>query len=76
MSLKEFAQTLPDFAKDIRLNVGSLLNETSLGDQRKYGLVLACAHASGSGRWSKRPKPKLPASCRPKPPMPRVPPPR
>ncbi|MGN6819356.1 MAG: carboxymuconolactone decarboxylase family protein [Sphingomonas sp.] len=47
MSLKEFAQALPDFAKDIRLNVGSLLNETSLGDQRKYGLVLACAHASG-----------------------------
>src|SRR3954467_4939296 len=47
MSLKDFAQTLPDFAKDIRLNVGSLLNETSLGDQRKYGLVLACAHASG-----------------------------
>lgn len=47
MSLKDFAQTLPDFAKDIRLNVGSLLNEASLGDQRKYGLILACAHASG-----------------------------
>ncbi|HWU72370.1 MAG TPA: alkyl hydroperoxide reductase, partial [Sphingomonas sp.] len=47
MSLKDFAQSLPDFAKDIRLNVGSLLNETSLGDQRKYGLLLACAHASG-----------------------------
>ena len=47
MSLKDFAQSLPDFAKDIRLNVGSLLNETSLGDQRKYGLILACAHASG-----------------------------
>ena len=47
MSLKDFAQSLPDFAKDIRLNVGSLLNEASLGDQRKYGLILACAHASG-----------------------------
>jgi len=47
MSLKDFAQSLPDFAKDIRLNVGSLLNETALGDQRKYGLILACAHASG-----------------------------
>jgi alkyl hydroperoxide reductase subunit D len=47
MSLKDFAQSLPDFAKDLRLNVGSLLNETSLGDQRKYGLILACAHASG-----------------------------
>ena len=47
MSLKDFASSLPDFAKDIRLNVGSLLNETQLGDQRKYGLLLACAHGTG-----------------------------
>jgi alkyl hydroperoxide reductase subunit D len=47
MSLKDFAGTLPDFAKDIRLNVGSLLNETVLNDQRKYGLLLACAHGTG-----------------------------
>jgi lipoyl-dependent peroxiredoxin subunit D len=47
MSLKDFAGTLPDFAKDIRLNVGSLLNEAVLNDQRKYGLFLACAHATG-----------------------------
>ncbi|MCH4893898.1 MULTISPECIES: carboxymuconolactone decarboxylase family protein [unclassified Sphingomonas] len=47
MSLKDFAATLPDFAKDIRLNVGSLLNEATLDDQKKYGLLLACAHGSG-----------------------------
>lgn len=47
MSLKDFAATLPDFAKDVRLNVGSLLNEPVLNDQRKYGLFLACAHATG-----------------------------
>ena len=47
MSLKEFAGALPDFAKDIRLNVGSLLNETLLSDQRKFGTLLACAHGSG-----------------------------
>ena len=47
MSLKDFAGTLPDFAKDIRLNVGSLLNEQLLNDKRKYGLLLACAHATG-----------------------------
>ena len=47
MSLKELAETLPDFAKDLRLNVGSLLNDQTLGDQRKYGLLLACAHGSG-----------------------------
>ena len=47
MSLKEFSDTLPDYAKDLRLNVGSLLNDQTLGDQRKYGLILACAHGSG-----------------------------
>ena len=47
MSLKAFAETLPDFAKDIRLNAGSLVNDQTLGDQRKYGLLLACAHGTG-----------------------------
>ena len=47
MSLKDFAQSLPDYAKDIRLNVGSLLNEAGLNDQRKFGTILACAHGTG-----------------------------
>ena len=47
MSLKEFADALPDYAKDIRLNVGSLLGDQTLTEQRKYGLLLACAHGSG-----------------------------
>ena len=46
-SLKEFADTLPDYAKDLRLNLGSMLNDQTLGDQRKWGLLLACAHGSG-----------------------------
>ena len=37
MSLKQFADTLPDYAKDLRLNLGSLLSDQLLGDQRKYG---------------------------------------
>lgn len=47
MSLKHFADALPDYAKDIRLNLGSLLSDQTLGDQRKYGLLLTCAHAAG-----------------------------
>jgi alkyl hydroperoxide reductase subunit D len=47
MSLKQFADTLPDYAKDLRLNLSSLLNDQTLGDQRKYGLLLACAHGTG-----------------------------
>ena len=47
MSLKEFADSLPDYAKDIRLNLGSLVGDQTLGDQRKYGLLLTTAHGSG-----------------------------
>ena len=47
MSLKEFADTLPDYAKDLRLNMSSLLNDQTLTPQQKYGLLLACAHGSG-----------------------------
>ena len=46
-SLKEFADTLPEYAKDLRLNISSLLNDQTLGDNRKYGLILACAHGTG-----------------------------
>ena len=47
MSLKQLADTLPDYAKDLRLNLSSLLNDQALPDQRKYGLLLACAHGTG-----------------------------
>ena len=47
MSLKQFADALPDYAKDLRLNLSSLLNDQMLGDQRKLGLLLACAHGTG-----------------------------
>lgn len=47
MSLKDFADRLPDFAKDLRLNITSLLSDQTLGDARKFGLLLACAHGSG-----------------------------
>ncbi len=47
MSLKQFASQLPDYAKDLKLNIGSLLQDQLLGDQRKFGLILACAHGSG-----------------------------
>ncbi len=47
MSLKTFAEALPDYAKDIRLNLNSLLGDQTLADQRRHGLLLACAHGSG-----------------------------
>lgn len=47
MSLKQFAEALPDYAKDIRLNLGSILSDQLIGEDRKLGLLLACAHGSG-----------------------------
>lgn len=47
MSLTAFADALPDYAKDLRVNLASLLAEQILSDGRKYGLLLACAHGSG-----------------------------
>lgn len=45
MSLDALRETLPDYAKDIRLNLGSLAGETVLSDQQKWGAFLACAYA-------------------------------
>ena len=35
MSLKDFAAALPEYAKDLRLNIGSLFSDQTIGDQRK-----------------------------------------
>jgi lipoyl-dependent peroxiredoxin subunit D len=43
MSIDSLKAKLPDFAKDVRLNLGSIANDESLGAQAKYGLLLACA---------------------------------
>ena len=47
MSLKQFADTLPEYAKDLRLNISSILSDQTIGEDRKLGLLLACAHGSG-----------------------------
>ena len=46
MSLKQFAEALPDYAKDIRLNLGSILSDQLMPPERKAALLLACAHGS------------------------------
>ncbi len=47
MNLETLKAALPDYAKDLKLNLGSLSNETSLNDQQKWGTFLACAFAVG-----------------------------
>ena len=46
MALEQLSSRIPDFAKDVRLNVTTLLRDDVLGDEQKFGLILACALAS------------------------------
>jgi alkyl hydroperoxide reductase subunit D len=47
MSLELFSDSLPNYARDLRLNLGSILADQTIADARKYGLLLACAHGTG-----------------------------
>jgi alkyl hydroperoxide reductase subunit D len=47
MSLKEFAGALPDYAKDIRLNLGSILSGQLIAEECKLALLLSSAYGSG-----------------------------
>lgn len=42
-TVEDFKNRLPAFAKDVKLNVSSMLGDDSLPAQRRYGLFLACA---------------------------------
>jgi alkyl hydroperoxide reductase subunit D len=46
MSLEHLKASLPDYAKDIRLNLGSLATEASLSDEHRAGTFIASAIAS------------------------------
>lgn len=47
MTLNALMETLPDYAKDMRLNFSSVVsNQTELNEQQLWGTVAACAMAS------------------------------
>jgi len=46
MSIDNLKSMIPEYAKDLKLNLGSLANEDDLTDQQKWGTFLACALAS------------------------------
>ena len=46
MSLDNLKAALPDYAKDLRLNLGSLATEPSLSDEQRAGTFVASAIAS------------------------------
>ncbi len=46
MSIDNLKGRMPDYAKDVKLNLSSLANDESLNDQQKWGTFLASALAS------------------------------
>ncbi len=48
MSIDALRDQIPDYAKDIRLNLGTLASESVLNDQQKWGVFFATALASGN----------------------------
>src|SRR3712207_4617985 len=46
MSLETLLDTIPQFAKDIRVNLGNVLKQTELTPQQLWGTAVACAIAT------------------------------
>lgn len=46
MSIESLKDKIPDFARDVRLNLSAIVNDDALGKESKYGLLLACAIAT------------------------------
>ncbi|HEX2316462.1 MAG TPA: carboxymuconolactone decarboxylase family protein [Thermomonospora sp.] len=50
MSVDALKEALPPYAKDTKLNLGSVTTTSQLTEQQLWGTVLACALATGSRR--------------------------
>jgi lipoyl-dependent peroxiredoxin subunit D len=46
MTLEQLLDTLPDYAKDLKLNMGSVLRQPELTEQQAWGTAVCCAIAS------------------------------
>ena len=46
MSIDSLKARIPDFAKDVRLNLSALASDETMTAQQKYGLMVACGIAS------------------------------
>ena len=49
MSVDTLCNALPSYAKDLSLNLSSLIGETVLSEQQKWGCFIASAYAVGVG---------------------------
>ncbi|NJQ00509.1 alkyl hydroperoxide reductase [Streptomyces zingiberis] len=65
MALAELKAALPDYAKDLKLNLGSVIGNSELPEQQLWGTVLACAIASRSPRVLRELEPEARANLKP-----------
>lgn len=49
MSIDNLKEALPDYAKDLKLNLGSLTRTTALNEEQLWGTLLASAAATRIG---------------------------
>lgn len=52
MTLEQLAETIPPFAKDLKLNLSSVLRQTELTEQQTWGTVLASVLACRNSQLS------------------------
>ncbi|WP_030460560.1 alkyl hydroperoxide reductase [Kitasatospora sp. NRRL B-11411] len=65
MALDELKAALPDYAKDLKLNLGSVIGNSDLPGQQLWGTVLACAMATGSASVLRELEPEAKANLKP-----------
>lgn len=46
MTLEQLLNLIPDYARDLRLNLGSVLRQTELTEKQTWGTAVACAMAA------------------------------
>ncbi|GLW58395.1 alkyl hydroperoxide reductase [Kitasatospora phosalacinea] len=65
MALDELKAALPDYAKDLKLNLGSVIGNSDLPEQQLWGTVLACAMATRSPIVLRELEPEARANLKP-----------
>ena len=48
MTIEQILDALPDYARDLKLNLGAALRQTELTEQQTWGTAVACAMAARS----------------------------
>jgi len=65
MALDELKAALPDYAKDLKLNLSAVIGNSDLPEQQLWGTVLACAMATRSPSVLRELEPEAKANLKP-----------